>query len=226
MLSVKNFVKTAVIGLLAIGVFATPAVCQEPAVPTQPATEWHGYVSALAGAVSGPPSEAAFAAEYGEMMGRWAQAYVSVSYFDNLMQSQTRNDLTAISSALTAITGTTWQITGRDRGIAGTGGGKFVAPLGFLRPYVGGGGGVINIKRTISDPRFGDVKQAVFNDFLVGDVALVGIEPQTKPLGEIVAGVGVILGHTYVDAAYRFRKVFRVTDLQFSQFSAGVGYKF
>jgi opacity protein-like surface antigen len=127
---------------------------------------------------------------------------------------------------LTALTGTTWQLSGRDRGVAGTAGAKYVAPLGIFRPYVGGGGGVINIKRTIRDARAGDVKQAVFNDFLVGDQALVGIESSNRPIGEILAGVGLIFGHTYVDAAYRFRKVFRISDLDFSQFSAGVGYKF
>jgi opacity protein-like surface antigen len=159
-------------------------------------------------------------------MRRDAQAYVSLSYFDNLMREQTRTDLAAVGASLTSITGTTWQLSGRDRGIAATGGAKYVAPLGVFRPYAGGGGGLINIRRTITDARAGDVKQAVFNDFLVGDAELVGIESSTKPIGEIVAGVGLIFKHTYVDASYRYRKVFRVGDLDFSQFGVGVGYKF
>jgi hypothetical protein len=219
---VKYLVKSVSFAILAVAVSATPALCQQ----ASGAREWRGYIAALAGAVSGPPSEAAFTVEYAENVRNDAQAYVAVSYFDNLMRERTRADLAAVGAALTNLTGTTWQLSGRDRGVSATGGGKYVVPLGTFRPYVGAGAGIINIQRTITDARAGDVKQAVFNDFLVGDPELVGIESTTKPLGEIVAGVGLIFGHTYVDAAYRYRKVFRVTDLDFSQFSAGIGYKF
>ena len=222
----KNFAKSGSVALLAIVTFAAPAFCQQAPGSVGTTREWHGYVVALAGAVSGPPSEAAFTVEYAENMRRDAQAYVALSYFDNLMRQQTRTDLAAVGSTLTAITGTQWLLSGRDRGVAGTAGAKYVAPLGIFRPYAGGGGGVINIKRTITDARAGDVKQAVFNDFLVGDAALVGIESSNKPIAEFVGGVGLILGDVYVDAAYRYRKVFRITDLNFSQFSAGAGFKF
>jgi opacity protein-like surface antigen len=221
-----NFVKSVSLALIGIASFVTPAWCQQAPGPIRTTPEWRGYIAALAGAVNGPPSEPAFTVEYGENMRRDAQAYVALSYFDNLMRQQTRTDLAAVGATLTAITGTPWRLTGRDRGVAATGGAKYVAPLGVFRPYAGGGAGVINIKRTITDARYGDVKQAVFNDFLVGDPALVGIESSTKPVAEFVGGVGLIFGHTYVDAAYRYRKVFRITDLDFSQFSAGVGYKF
>ena len=218
----RNFVKSVSLALLGVVASATPALCQQAG----PVPEWHGYVSALAGAVSGPPSEAAFTVEYAENMRIDVQAYVAVSYFDNLMRQETRADLAAVGATLTSLTGTTWRLSGRDRGVSGTAGAKYVAPLGIFRPYVGGGGGVINIKRTIRDARAGDVKQAVFNDFLVGDQALVGIDSSNQPIGEVLAGVGLIFGHTYVDAAYRFRKVFLINNLDFSQFSAGIGYKF
>jgi len=223
---VKNLVKSVFLALLAVATLAAPAFCQQTSAPVVSTPEWRGYIAALVGAVSGPPSEAAFTVEYAENMRRDAQAYVAVSYFDNLMRQETRNGLAGVGATLTSITGTTWQLSGRDRGVAATGGAKYVAPLGIFRPYAGGGGGVINVKRTITDLRAGDVKLAVFNDFLVGDAALVGLDSATKPVGEFVAGVGLILGHTYVDAAYRYRKVFGLTDLDFSQFSAGVGYKF
>jgi len=223
---VKNFVKSGSVALLAVVTFATPVFCQQAPGSIGTTPEWRGYVEALAGAVSGPPSEAAFTVEYAENMRRDAQVYVAVSYFDNLMRQQTRTDLADLGAALTTVTGTRWLLTGRDRGVAATGGAKYVAPLGMFRPYVGGGGGVINIKRTITDARAGDVKQAVFNDFLVGDAALVGIDSSTQPVAEFVGGVGLIFGHVYVDGAYRYKKVFRLTDLDFSQFSVGVGYKF
>ena len=218
----KNLVKSLSLALLAVGTFAAPALCQQASPPP----EWRGYVAALAGAVTGPPSQAAFTVEYAENMRRDAQAYVALSYFDDLMREQTRADLASVSATLTSLTGTQWQLTGRDRGIALTGGAKYVAPLGVFRPYIGGGGGILNIRRTITDPRYGDVKQAVFNDFLIGDSALVGIGSSTKPVAEFVTGIGLAFGHTYVDGAYRYRKAFRVADLGFSQFSAGIGYKF
>jgi hypothetical protein len=223
---VKNLVKSVALALIAIATVATPALCQQsaPAVATVP--PWHGYIEALGGAVSGPPSEPAFTVEYAENMREDAQAYVSLSYFDNLMRQGTRDDLAQVGAYLTSVTGTQFQLSGRDRGVALTGGAKYVAPLGLVRPYIGGGAGIINVKRTITDVRLGDVKQAVFNDFLVGDDALVGITSSTKPVAEFTAGVGFIFGHTYVDAAYRYRKVFRLSDLDFSQFSGGIGYKF
>lgn len=222
----KNLVKSLFVASLALATFATPAFCQQAPGTVTTAPEWRGYIAALAGAVSGPPSEAAFTVEYAENMRRDAQAYIALSYFDNLMRQETRTDLAAVAATLTSITGTSYRITGRDRGVAVTGGAKYVAPLGIVRPYLGGGGGVINIRRTITDARLGDVKQAVFNDFLVGDAALTGIDSSTKPIAEVAAGLGFIFGHTYIDAAYRYRKVLGVSDLNFSQFSAGVGYKF
>jgi len=220
---VKNLIGSVLLGLLAVIMFATPALCQQPSAPPP---QWKGYIAALAGAVSGPPSEAAFTVEYGESMRHNTQAYVALSYFDNLMRNGTRNDLAAVAATLTSITGTTYRITGRDRGVSATGGARYVAPLGFVRPYIGGGGGVINIRRTVTEARLGDVKQAVFNDFLVGDPALNGIDASNKPIGELTAGIGFVFGHTYVDAAYRYRKVFSVSDLTFSQFGGGIGYKF
>lgn len=202
----------------------------QPGVPANPDDD--GYVAAFAGAVSGPPTEPLFAVEYAENVGRRAQAYVSLGYVDNLMTEDTRDAVMRLGAdwlaPLTGVPQSQWSFSGRDRAITLTAGGKYIAGTGSVRPYVGAGAGVINLKRTITEARLGEVTQAVFNDFGVGSPEL-SLAPRgtTRPLGEIVAGVGFAAGHTYVDVGYRYRRAFRFAeDLDFSQFSVGVGYRF
>ena len=163
-------------------------------------------------------------------MNRNAQAYIALSYFENLMRQDLRDELTTLGATLTGVTGDRFEFSGRDRGIALTAGGKYVIGdiSATFRPYVGGGGGVINLRRIIAEARIGEVTTAVFNDFLVGEPALA-VAPRgiTRPLAEAVAGVGITAGHTYVDVAYRFRRVFRLDpSLDFSQLTVGIGYRF
>jgi opacity protein-like surface antigen len=44
---------------------------------------------------------------------------------------------------------------------------------------------------------------------------------------EAAFGVGIVNGNTYFDIGYRYRRAFRLADnLDFSQLSVGIGYKF
>jgi hypothetical protein len=182
--------------------------------------------------MSGPPTEGVFSVEYGDDVDENAQAYIAVSYLENLMRQDLRDELTSLGVRLTGITGNRLEFSGRDRGIALTAGGKYVigAVTNTFRPYVGAGGGIINVRRIITEARLGQVTTAVFNDFLVGDPALSVVsanEGITRPLAEAVAGIGITAGHTYVDVAYRFRRAFRLEpSLDFSQVTVGVGYRF
>lgn len=190
--------------------------------------EQRGYVAALAGAVSGPPTEAVFSVEYGEDIHGNVQAYATLSYFENLMRESVRDDLTALGSALSIVTGDPWQFGGRDRGVAFAAGARYLVGSQRIRPYLGAGAGVINLKRTVTEAHIGDVTAAVFNDFNVGisDLSLASTSI-TRPLAEVAAGVGIDAGSTYVDVGYRYRRAFRLTDrLEFSQLSVGVGYRF
>jgi hypothetical protein len=225
-----NFYRSIAVALLAVPMSALPAFSQSPT--PQPTPLLRGYVAAFAGAVTGPPAEGSFAAEYGENMGQRAQAYVNLSYFDNIMPSATRDQLTALGPAVTARTAaltpgstTPYQFSGRDRGVSFTGGGKFLIPVGAAHPYVGGGAGVIDVTRTITERHLGDVTQAVFNDYNIGDPELLDPKGATKPVVEIVAGIGFVFKHTYVDAGYRYRRVYGLDDYKFSQFTGGIGYK-
>jgi len=93
---------------------------------------------------------------------------------------------------------------------------------------VGAGIGAINLKRTVIETRIGDVTRAVFNDFQLGDVDLSrATEGITRPIVEAAFGVGIGAGHTHFDIGYRYRAVYRMAStLDFSQVTAGIGYRF
>ena len=131
--------------------------------PISPEPRW--YVAAIGGAVSRPPTAPVFGVEVAEHLGEHAQAYVTFSYIENLMRETLRDDLDLTATRLEALTGESWSLSGRDRGVALVVGGKYVFGSGAFRPYVGGGGGVINLKRTVFETRIGDVTRAVYHDF-------------------------------------------------------------
>ena len=88
--------------------------------------------------------------------------------------------------------------------------------------------GVIKVKRTVVEARLGDVTRAVFNDYKLGDADLsLATEGLASPLVEAAFGVGIGSGHTHFDVGYRYRSAFRMaTKLDFSQVTAGIGYRF
>ena len=112
--------------------------------------------------------------------------------------------------------------------MAAVAGGKYVFGSGIVRPYVGAGLGTIHLKRTVVDARLGDVTQAVYNDFDLGDGDLsLSVEGITRPLVEAAFGVGIGTGRTHFDIGYRYRSAFRTdSKLDFSQVTAGIGYRF
>ena len=96
-----------------------------------------------------------------------------------------------------------------------------------MRPYLGGGAGIVNLRRTISDPQVGDVTSAVLTEFGIGESALTS-NGVTRPLLEAAVGVAIAAGRaTYVDVGYRFRRAFRLSEpLDFGQFAAAIGVRF
>ena len=87
---------------------------------------------------------------------------------------------------------------------------------------------MLNIRRSISERTLGDVTDAVVLAFGAPDGMIDPAKVSTfKPMAEVLAGVGITTGRTYVDIGYRFRKVFRSTEsFNFSQLSVGVGMRF
>jgi len=213
--------------LIAVSVAPVSAQQVGAAQPTEQRD--YGWVSAVAGASFGSQTQtgATFAGEYGEDIIPNVQAYVTVSYFDNLMRQDLRDDLSQLSAALTTITGTTWNLQGHDRGVTLIAGGRYlVASQGLMRPYVGGGAGVINLRRTIVDPRVGDVTTAVLDEFGVGELAIT-TESITRPLLEGALGVAFFSGPVYVDVGYRYKRAFHLSGAyDFSQAVIGIGYRF
>lgn len=202
------------------------AMGQEPPRTTVP--EQRSYIAAQAGAVSGPPTEVVLSVEYGERFHPDVEAYVTLSYFENLMPRALRRDLRTLGSLLSAVTNDPWELRGRDRGVAFLTGARYLFGNGNVRPYLGAGAGIVNLRRTVVEARLGEVTGAVFNDFDLGDGALsLAARGITRPLAEAVAGVSIGAGHTHVDVGYRYRRAFRLPNvLDFSQLNVGVGYRF
>jgi len=215
----SSLVLVPVLALVAAGSVSAQQVATAPIE--------RGYIAAQAGAISGPAAPV-FAVEYGDNMHRRAQAYLTLSYFENLMRQTMRDDVTTLGTSLSALTGTPWELNGRDRGVTLTTGAKYLFGNGNTRPYVGAGAGIISLRRTVTEARIGDVTAAVFNDFSVGDADLsLSTKSLTRPLVEAGAGVGFLRGNTYFDIGYRYRRAFRLAStVDFSQLTAGIGYSF
>jgi hypothetical protein len=149
------------------------------------------------------------------------------------MSDRMRQNLVTAGQTLTALDGVLWQFDGKDRGLAFTVGGKFLAPIrSRVRPYVGGGIGLLNLKRRITERDFGEMTE----DFaLLGDVGVpvqylndgvmkAGATSATKPLAEIIVGAGGAIGRAYLDVSYRYRKAFHsFEDIDFGQVTVGLG---
>jgi hypothetical protein len=187
-------------------------------------------VSGIGGAAFGSQTQAnaTFAVEYGDDIGRNAQAYLTLSYFENLITQNLRDDLAQLSASLTATSGIPWDLHGSDRGVTLVAGARYLPVSdGLIRPYVGGGAGVINLDRTIADVRVGDVTAAVLNEFGVGSRSLATDEAITRPVIEGAVGVAFYSGPVYVDVGYRYKRAYRINSdqLGFSQGVFGIGYR-
>ena len=203
------------------------ALAQQP--PRAPEPFSGGYMTGLAGVSFADQTAAAFSVEIGENLNRRTQAYVAFTYLENLLNDAARNDLSELEVVLEQLSGYSWAFSARDRGLAFSGGAKYLLSQGSsVRPYVGGGPGVLNLQRSITERDLGDVSDAVIGVFGAPDGAIeVATESTFKPMAEFVAGVGIAAGRTYVDIGYRFRKVFRSREnSSFSQFGVGVGMRF
>ena len=183
------------------------------------------YVGALGGASFGPQTAASFGVEFGERIHENGQAYAVLSYFEDLMDSSLRGDLAQLGQLLTTTTGRTWDLQGRDRGVALIMGAKYVGGSAGVRPYVGGGAGALNLRRHVTERQVGDVTAAAFSEFGIGDSGLA--EGVTRPLVEATAGVGIEIGRAHLDVGYRYRRAFQLSrKVDFSQLAVGIGVNF
>jgi hypothetical protein len=224
-----TFVKSLSLVPVVVIAMTSPALCQDAPAPLNPP---RAYLSALGGAAVNMDFErpaAAFAVEYGERVHQDVLAYANFGYVHDLMSARMQNNLDLASDALSAATGLPWEFTGRDRGLAFTMGGKFLIPADMkFRPYVGGGLGVLNLKRRITERDLGDYTELFYPTTGLNDAVIDGgLTSTTKPLAEVMLGVSGAMGRTYIDVAYRYRRAFNSYEpIEFSQVTLGVGVTF
>jgi hypothetical protein len=215
--------------LLLMLLVAAPAFAQQrPAPAPRPL---RGYLIGGGGASIGTTDTAVtLSAEIAENMTRNVQAYMSAGYYDNIMSDAAANQLAVVGNTLTALTGTPWVFSGRDKARSFTFGAKVLMPVtSSVHPYVGGGFGALNVRRTISEQSRGNVTQAYLASFGSPDAVIDPTNTDTThPMGEVAAGVGAVIKRAYVDFGYRYRRAFHTGTQSFdiSQVGASVGVKF
>ena len=213
--------------LLVMLFVAAPAFAQQRPAPRP----LRGYLIGGGGASIGTTETAVtLSAEIAENMTRNIQAYMSAVYYDNIMSDAAANQLTVVGNTLTALTGTPWVFDGRDKARSFTFGAKVLMPVtSSVYPYVGGGFGALNVRRTISEQSRGNITQAYLASFGSPDAVIDPTNTDTThPMGEVAAGVGAVIKRAYVDFGYRYRRAFHTGTQSFdiSQVGASVGVKF
>jgi opacity protein-like surface antigen len=210
---------------------AAPALAQQRPSPARQSQPLRGYLIGGGGAsISTPQNALTLSAEIAENVTPSVQVYMSAAYYDNLMSQAARDQLARTGAALTAITGTPWVFEGRDRGRSFTVGGKVLVPTGTqIRPYVGGGVGAINLRRTIREQSRGNMTKTYLEQFGSADGVVDPTQGNTtRPMAEVALGVGAAISRAYVDVGYRYRKAFHNVNQSFdvSQVGVAVGLKF
>jgi hypothetical protein len=217
----RLFRSIAFVSVLAV-TFVTPALAQNREVPSP---RWaRGYLIGSASTLVTERIAPVFSAEIAEGATADIQVYLAFSYYDNLMSDQAQAELDDVSTQLSFATGTPWHFQGRDRGRSITAGAKYLVPTATpLRPFVGAGIGVINLRRTISEQSRGNLTAAYVSQFGGSDGVVDLSQTNTnKPLGEFTAGVAMVVRRAYVQFDYRFRTPFHSGDAGFDIATVGV----
>ena len=224
-----NWLKTT--SLLLMLLVAAPALAQQRPSPPRPL---RGYLIGGGGVSLGQAVPAktslTLSAEIAENMTRNIQAYMSVVFYDNLMSDAETSQLALIGNALSATTGSRWVFQGRDLGRSFTFGAKVLMPAtSSVHPYVGGGFGALNVRRTIHELSRGNVTQSFLTQFGSADGLVHPTDTDTThAMAEVAAGVGAVIKGAYLDVGYRYRRAFHTGSESFdiSQVGAAVGVKF
>jgi hypothetical protein len=211
--------------LVVIAMSAAPADAQQPA--PRVSTPLRGYLIGGAGASQGGP---VVSAEIAENVHRDVQVYLTANFADDVMPDIARDGLEEAAELLEFVTGTPWELTGRDRARSVTVGVKYLVPTSTaVRPYVGGGFGVINFRRTVWDSTRGNVTEEFLTEFGAPDGVIDPAQTNTnRPLGELAGGVGIVIKGAYLDLGYRYRRAYRTgtSKLALSQVGVAIGLKF
>ena len=218
----------AAFAALILAGIAVPAAAQQ--APQRASSPLRGYLTAGGGTLLGLPQQSpTFSAEIAERVRPNVLVYLSANFYENVITDEALDDLEVAAGLLRSETGLPWEFTGRDKARSITLGAKYLVPTGTgVHPYVGGGFGVLNLRRTIVEQFRGDITETFFSEFGAPDGAVDPSQTNTnRPMGELAFGIGVAVKRAYVDVGYRYRRAFHtVNNLALSQINVGVGLKF
>jgi opacity protein-like surface antigen len=218
------------VSFLVAALVAVPAFAQQrPATPTP--DRLRGYLVLGGGSsINTPQNSLMINAEIAENVTPDIQVYLGAAYFDNVMSQATRDQLAQTGETLTALTGNPWVFDGRDRARSFTLGGRYLFPTSAsVRPYVGGGVGAINFRRTIHEQSRGNITDAYLAQFGSPDGVVDSTQSNTtRPMTELAVGVGAAVKKAYIDVGYRWRKAYHTLDdtFEISGVGVAVGLKF
>ena len=217
--------RSMMFAVVLLAAVATTAAGQQPAP-----TPLRGYLIGGGGLSIGlPEMSAMLSAEAAENVRPDIQVYLTATFYDDVMSEEARDMLAAASAAMTSATGTTWEFSGRDKARSVSLGVKYLVPTASgVRPYIGGGFGVINLRRVITEQRLGTVTDAYLAQFGAPDGLIDPTQSNTnRPMGELAGGVGFVVRRAYVDFGFRYRTVFHSPgQVNLSQAGVSLGLKF
>ena len=214
---------------VAILLAAAPAFAQQPAAPHPEPVR--GYLIAGGGStINAPQNSLTISAEIAENVTRPLQVYMGAAFYDNVMSQAARDQLAQAGTVLTALTGNQWVFEGRDRARSFTVGTRYLfATSSSVQPYVGGGLGAINFRRTVHELTRGNITEAYLAQFGSPDGVVDSTQTNTtRPMTEVAVGVAMAVKKAYVDVGYRWRKAYHTLNDSFEISGVGVaaGLKF
>jgi opacity protein-like surface antigen len=217
------------VSFLVAALVAVPAFAQQPAPPNT--DRLRGYLVLGGGtSINTPENSLMINAEIAENVIPDLQVYLGAAYFDNVMSQTARDQLAQTGATLTALTGNPWVFQGRDRARSFTLGARYLVPTSTaVRPYVGGGVGAINFRRTIREASRGNITEAYLAQFGAADGVVDSTQSNTtRPMAELAVGVGAAVKKAYIDVGYRWRKAYHTLEDNFEISGVGVsaGLKF
>jgi opacity protein-like surface antigen len=183
----------------------------------------HAYAAAMGGFTFGTETDATFGGEVGGKINNVIDVYGHFSRLQNTLPKYVNQQLSEVSSEISAETGLPFSFTAKAPAWLGMGGVRLSVPTNAkVRPYVLGGVGFGKARIKLTEADLGDVT----NDLVSSGFFTSADLDVTKAAVEFGGGVQVPVHAWYLDAGYRFSKLLDAQDFNISRAYVGLGARF